>query len=217
MEPIESCSRNQRKEQRPCQIMEAAFTEFALNGYAATRLDHVARRAGITKGTIYLYFESKEELFKAMTRTIVLPTHRKLETLAADFDGTSEELVRRQLMLIYTELVENDRAREILRLFISEGARFPELTEFYFDEVWRRGLAAIAAAIKRGMDSGEFRRMKLEQFPQIIGGPALMATVWKMIFQKHPLLDLDTYMKTHIDLILNGLRNLAHQERAANV
>ena len=193
-----------RKEERPDEILEAALHEFAANGFAATRVDDVARRAGISKGTVYLYFDSKQRLFEAVVRHWILPPLQRIEQLAQAEEISSASLIRHQIATLYTELVATD-LRHILRLMIAEGPRFPDLVEFYYREVVERGLAAITRVINRGVATGEFRRTAASEAPQAVIGAAIMAAMWRLLFEERHPIDLEAMMRGHCDVVLNGL------------
>ena len=198
--------RRRRKEERPAEIIEAALREFARRGFAATRLEDVAERAGVTKGTIYVYFKNKEDLFKAAARAALQPTLNEIEALSANFVGTAEELLRTYLREAYPKVVKNSRAGQILRLLIAEGAQFPELVDFYYQEIVSRGLGILRRVVEDGVARGEFRRTRMAEFPQVLFGPVMAATIWGMVLARRHPIDLEAYAKTHIDLVLNGLK-----------
>ena len=193
-----------RKDERPGEILKAALEEFSINGFAATRLDDVAKRAGICKGTIYLYFKSKEELFVEVVRDRILPHFERLEELNEQHKGSAKEILREQLKTIYKELLSTD-AMFIPKLIISEGSRFPELTKFYYEEIITRIHKVIKSVIERGVAEGDFRPSALNWKQQAILSPALAAAIWKTVFDQYASLDLDAYLETHIDLLLYGL------------
>lgn len=193
-----------RKDERPGEILKAALEEFSINGFAATRLNDVASRAGISKGTIYLYFNSKEELFVETVRERILPHFEKLENLSEQYEGSAKEILREQLKTIYKELLSAD-AIFIPKLIISEGNRFPELKKFYYEEIIKRIHKVIKSVIERGITSGEFRPSALNWEQQATLSPALAAAIWKTVFDEYASLDLDAYLETHIDLLLYGL------------
>lgn len=198
--------RRRRKQQRPAEIIEAAVEEFARRGFAATRLEDVAERAGVTKGTVYFYFKDKEELFKAAARSSLIPVVGEIEALDASFEGSAEELLRAHYRVVYAKLVKSLRARQILRLLIAEGPQFPELVEFYYSEIISRGFATLKRVIERGVACREFRRTRVADFPQVVFGPVLAAMIWTFLLaEKHPI-DLESYAEAHVDLILNGLK-----------
>ena len=196
--------RHRRKDERPHEILKAALEIFTQYGYAATRLDDVAERAGISKGTIYLYFPSKEELFAEVVRHAILPHFETIEALAEQ-GGSAEEILRQQLETIYSKLVSTE-VRYIPRLIIGEGTRFPELAEFYYREIISRCHRTLREVIQRGVESGEFRASALSWQPQAILSPALSAVIWLTLFDKYSPLDLDAYFQTHVDLLMHGLK-----------
>ncbi len=198
--------RRRRKEQRPGEIIEAALQEFARRGFAATRLEDVAERAGVTKGTIYFYFKDKEDLFKAAARSSLAPALGEIEALGANFDGSAEELLRAHLRAVYPKLVKNPRAGQIMRLLIAEGPQFPELVDFYYREIISHGMTLLKRVIERGVARGEFRRTRATDFPQVVFGPVLVAVIWNLFLAKQHPIDFDAYARTHVDLIINGLK-----------
>ncbi len=204
IKPENQCSYSRRKDERPAEILQAALTEFSLNGFAGTRLKDVAKRAGICKGTIYLYFPSKQDLFEAVVRDRIIPYLEQLENIGKRVDGTASEILRQQLQLIYQELVATD-TRYIPKLMIGEGNRFPELAEFYFREVITRMHKLLRTVIERGVSSGEFRPEALQWKPQAILSAALSAAMWRAVFDQFDKLEMDAFLATHIDLLLNGL------------
>lgn len=186
-------------------ILAAAFEEFAANGYSETRLDDIAQRAGIAKGTIYLYFKSKERLFCAVLRGLTHRLFRELEAYIGAFSGSAEELLREIVSLEYAKVVANPNARAALRLFLAESSRFPELSAIYRREVITPGTRALRQIIAKGIAQGEFRKTKVAQFPQVVAGPAALAVVWDLIMGGREPLDLDGYMEAHLDVLLHGL------------
>ena len=193
-----------RKEDRPREIAEAAFAAFSEQGYAATRVEEVARRAGVSKGLLYLYFRTKEELFKAVIRNVVVP---RVEALAADVeesDLSAEEFIRGPLLTFLKQLPGSPVA-VVVRLMISEGARHPELVDFYWENVISRGMRTVSAVVDHGIAAGEFRRTALNDLPQLFLAPAMLAVIWKLVLTDHPL-DSDRLIETHIELILAHIR-----------
>jgi AcrR family transcriptional regulator len=203
--PIAAAQRRRRKEDRPPEIVRAALAEFAEKGFAATKLDDVARRAGISKGTIYLYFADKDALFEAVVRETIGPVLDRVQHLSEAPPSSMEALVRAIVATVYRELVDTER-RQIMRMMIAEAGRFPQLAEFYYRETVARGKAVLAAALARGVASGEFRDGPAARQPEVVLGPAIMAAVWKMLFDRLDPLDVDRFMAAHLDLVLNGLK-----------
>ena len=198
--------RERRRQRRLAEILEAGFEEFAQRGYAATRLEDVRERVNLSKGAIYLYFKDKEELFKAVVRSVIQPVLQQVAKVAETFDGSTEELLRLLLMTFYRNIAKDRKRSRLLRVLIAEGPNFPELTEFYYKEVLRHGIGGFKAAIKRGIDRGEFRPSLVSDYPQVVVGPAIAAVVWTLLFGKSHPLDLDGYFRAHFDLLMNGLK-----------
>src|SRR3989440_8789874 len=146
-----------RKDARPAEIVAAALEVFVERGFEATKLADVARRAGVTKGTVYLYFKSKEALFKAVVRETIVPVIAQGEALAQSFTGTARELVER-LVREYWRLVGETELAGIPKLMMAEAATFPQLTRFYYEEVVTRGHRPMAGVIERGIKSGGVRK-----------------------------------------------------------
>src|SRR5947209_18836920 len=147
---------HRRKYARPEEIVAAALEEFVDRGFAATRLEDVARRAGVTKGTVYLYFDSKEALFKAVVRETIVPVIARGEALAQSFTGSARELVE-QLVREYWRLVGETALAGVPKLMMADAATLPELWRFYYEEVVTRGHRLMAGVIERGIKNGEFR------------------------------------------------------------
>jgi AcrR family transcriptional regulator len=181
-------------------ILNAALDEFAARGFAATRIDDVAARAGVAKGTIYLYFKDKEALFQELVRASLVPIVGALK-----IPGGAEMSVRVVLEAFADTLVREileTRRGDLIRLVISEGGRFPSLAEFHYHEVIERGIAAMRGLISFGIARGEIKNERLQDFPQLIIAPALVALIWQGMFAKFAPLDVRAMLHTHIDLIL---------------
>lgn len=202
--------RKRQKAARPGQIIEAALAEFAEKGYAATRLEEVARRIGVSKGTIYVYFTSKEELFKAMVRATLVPLFEKAEQMAAESTAGGEVLLRTVLDFAYAGLVGDVKAREFLRLMIGEASRVPDLAAFYLKEITGRGNSVLLGVLDRGAATGEFSADALARFkamPEALIAPIVMAALQRLTSNHwDEIPDLEAQRAAHLDLILNGLR-----------
>ena|ERR1700722_5144917 len=197
--------RRRRKAERPHEILEAAFAEFSRNGYATTTLEQIAERAGVTKGTIYVYFESKEQLFITMVRGLMKVTLDILQEMLETHQGSTADLLRAQFSFIYQHIVEDRRRREMARLLIAEAPRFPALTDRYQEEVHRPCMEFLEKTIQRGLDRGEFRASAVTECPLVIIAPIALVDTWIMMFDdRHPL-DLKTYFDAHIELVIRGL------------
>jgi len=194
-----------RKEARPAEIVDAALTSFAARGFAATRLEDVAARAGISKGTLYLYFKNKEELFEAVVRATLLPRIERLEALSATFEGPSGQLLERLLLTLAG--VVGSQAGAIPKLVIAEAGNFPELARFYLHEVIHRGLGLIGKILRRGIERGEFRTVDVDHAAFCVIAPVLLAALWKNSLEPHAEAPLDAraLLQEHLHLLLRGL------------
>jgi AcrR family transcriptional regulator len=194
-----------RKEARPDEILAAALASFAERGFAATRLEDVAARAGVSKGTLYLYFHGKEELFEAVVRATLVPNLERLEALSATFEGPSDHLLESLLLTIAG--VVDSRTGAIPKLVIAEAGNFPELARFYLDEVIRRGLRLIGTILRRGIARGEFRPIDVDHAVFCVIAPMLIAALWKNSLEPYDdaPLDAPALARVHLDLLLRGL------------
>ena len=179
-------------------ILAAALDEFSSQGFAAARLDDVARRAGVAKGTIYLYFRDKESLFQELIRTMLTPLVGTIEALGAA-DLPLAALADHIVELFVREVYET-RRKDVVRLMISEGRRFPKLAEFYYREVLARIIAAVRALLTRAAARGDVAP-GLVDFPQLIAAPGLIAIIWSGLFERFEPLDVRAMMKTHLELL----------------
>jgi len=198
-------TRRRRKAERPQEIVEAAFTEFSRNGYAVTTLDQIAERAGVTKGTIYVYFENKEQLFISMVHEAMKASLDTIHEMFERHEGSTADLLRAQFSFIYQHLVEDRRRREVVRMLIAEASRFPALADRYHEEIHQPCMDMLSRIIQRGIDRGEIRRSVVSDCPLVIIGPIAFVDIWIMMFDdRHPL-DLKIYFDAHLDLVLKGL------------
>ena len=189
-----------RKEDRPQEITEAAFGAFAENGFTATKVEDVARRAGVSKGLLYVYFKTKEELFKAVIRSVVTPRLDEL-TRTLDASDLSAEAFIRGPVLEFMKRVPGSPVSVVIRLMISEAPKHPDLVEYYWQNVASRGLGALRQLLRRGVDNGEFRETAVNDLPQLLVAPVMMSIVWGIVFADRSL-DTDKLIETHVDMIL---------------
>ena len=197
--------RRRRKAERPQEILQAAFDEFSRNGYATTTLEAIAERAGVTKGTIYVYFENKEHLYISMVREVTKATLDTVHDMFASHDGSTADLLRAQFSFIYQHIVADRRRREVVRMLIAEAPRFPALADRYHEEILKPCLDMLRQAIQRGIDRGEFRKSAIVDSPQVVIAPIALVDLWMMMFDERQPLDLKAYFNAHLDLVLNGL------------
>jgi AcrR family transcriptional regulator len=205
--PSEPVARWQRrKDARPTEILAAALACFKERGFATTRLEDVAAKAGVTKGTIYLYYPSKEELFKAVVRGELVPNIEHLEAVL-DEPGPAAVLLER-LVMAWVQHIVPSPISIIPKLVVAEAGNFPELARFYLATAAHRGLRLIASILQRGMAHGEFRPVDVEHVVYCIIGPLLFTVLWQHSLGLHDdrPLDAQAVCRAHLDLILHGLQ-----------
>ena len=198
-----------RKEDRPSEIVAAALACFAERGFAATRLEDVACRAGVTKGTLYLYFPNKEELFKAVVRRTIVAKIEQGETLLAHSLDPAPILLER-FIASWLAVIETP-ASAIPKLILSEAGNFPDLARFYLEEVVLRGTALVRKLLQTGVERGEFRPASLEHAAMCVIAPMILSMLWRHSFERHAdhPLDAAALCRTHLDLLLRGLTQAA--------
>lgn len=201
-----SVPRQRRKQARPAELLAAALDLFVQRGFAATRLEDVAAQAGVSKGTLYLYFGSKETLFKSVIQQGILPALEEGETLFSQHQGNARSLLE-MLVLRWWALVGSTSLGGIPKLMIAEAGNFPEVAQYYYDNVIVRIRDLLRRVLQRGMASGEFRTLDVESCIDVILAPPLMLAIWR-----HSLLpqgcgkeEPEMYLRTHLELLLNGL------------
>jgi AcrR family transcriptional regulator len=202
--PLIKLNRAERAAERRQAIIEAAMEEFISRGFAATRLDDIARRAGVAKGTIYLHFKDKESMFEELIRTAIVPLVGRMQG-PPPTGGTVRDLIEAFALNFIHEVVTTRRA-DIVRLIVSEGPRFPAIADFYYREVVSKGLAGMRAMVELGIARGEIKNANLVKFPQIMVAPALIAVIWQSLFARHAPLDAIEMFRTHLDLIFGERR-----------
>src|SRR6266849_8035190 len=202
--PKPPSNRAERTAERREAIIEAALDEFISRGFTATRIDDVARRAGVAKGTIYLHFKDKESMFEELIRTALVPLIGRLHAPPA-MGGSVRDMIEGFARMFIQE-VANTRRGEIVRLIVAEGPRFPSVADFYYREVVSRGLAAMRALIELGVARGEIKPKDLARFPQLMIAPAIVAVIWQSLFSRHAPLDATEMFRVHLDLIFGDRR-----------
>ncbi len=216
-QPDGAPSRQRRKEARPLELLDAALGLFVERGFASTRSEDVAVRAGVSKGTLYLYYPSKEELLKAVIRHhVVNPIAEGMETIRS-FQGSSADLLALMLRLWWERIGETPAAG-ILKLMMSEGGNFPEIAQFYVDEVINPSNAMMGSMVQRGIDSGEFRPVDVRNVVSVLCGTLVFMAVNKHSLSgcaPTPPLDPKAVIEAQIDLVLNGLTIAAPAPRRA--
>jgi len=198
--------RKRRKEARPGELLAAALILFVEKGYAATRLDDVAARAGVSKGTLYLYYASKEALFKSVIQEGIVPVLAENEAIAASHEGSSFALLEKMLENWWARIGSTAFAG-IPKLIIAEAQNFPEIAAYYNTNVIERGRAMVGAALQRGVDSGEFYPCDVEQAIDVIIAPVLMLLIWEYSLGRsmQQTIRPEAYLATHLALLRRGL------------
>jgi AcrR family transcriptional regulator len=203
--------RQRRKEARPAEIAAAALELFVEKGFAATRLEDVATRAGVGKGTVYLYFANKEALFQAAIDAAMTPSIEAAEALlACDSLSAAERL--RQFVYGWWRMVAETPVGGLPKLLIAESANFPDLVKWHYENIVRRAMRALGGIIEGGIASGEFRQVPVELATRIVFSPMFSIIVWKRAFGEAMLCDLPDpkrFLDEALDVMINGL----HGER----
>ncbi|MEO7888312.1 MAG: TetR/AcrR family transcriptional regulator [Polaromonas sp.] len=203
-----AAKRERRKEARPGELLDAALDLFVEKGFAATRAEEVAARAGVSKGTLFLYFQSKEELFKAVVRENISGRFTEWRAELDVFEGTTPELLA-YCMTSWWERVGATRASGITKLMMSEAKNFPDIAAFYQQEVIQPGQALIRCILQRGMDRGEFRSLDLDYAVYSVVAPMIFLILSKhsagVCLSENILLDPKKYLAFQVETILNGI------------
>jgi AcrR family transcriptional regulator len=199
--------RRRRKDARPSEIADAALALFSERGFAATRLEDVAIRAGVSKGTVYIYFPTKEDLFRAVLRQGLLPNLEAMEQAVAAFHGPTPVLMRQVIDRMLRVLDTNLTA--IPKLVLAESGNFPAIARMYADEVVRRAMPLLTGILHRGVERGEFRTLDIHSAIPTFVAPFLMLVLWKHSLGQHTDIAMDpkAVMETHMDILLRGLES----------
>jgi AcrR family transcriptional regulator len=188
-----------RRQERRAAILAAALEEFSARGFAAARLDDVAKRADVAKGTIYLYFRDKQSLFQELVRAMLSPLVGAIE--AAPMRDLPVRAVVEMILDLFVREIYGTRRKDVIRLIIAEGPRFPKLAEFYYREVIARVLPLVRERLALAVERGELTHDALARFPQLLVAPALMAIIWTSLFGRFAPLDVKELMRAHLDLL----------------
>ena len=203
-------SRQRRKVARPQELLDAALALFAEKGYAATRTEEVAQRAGVSKGTLYLYYPSKEELFKAVVRSNLTTLIAEGQEAAGSFEGTTSELLA-MLLDTWWERVGSTPAAGIHKIVIAEARNFPDLAQFYADEVIVPADRLFCSTVQRGIDRGEFRPLPMHETALALVAPLIFAALHQHSIGACPVhmdcgVDPRAMLHAHLDLVLRGMQ-----------
>jgi AcrR family transcriptional regulator len=199
--------RHRRKEARPGELLAAALDLFVEKGFAATRLEDVAARAGVSKGTLYLYFDSKVSLLKAVVENGMVPVLDHSEDIIDNFSGSTQDLLC-QMLLIWWSRVGESKLSGLCKLMVAEASNFPEIATHFHETVIVRGQALLRRALEIGIARGEFRPVDVEVATYSIFASALELNLWRHSFADScgQRGDPEPYLRTHLDIVLNGLR-----------
>jgi TetR/AcrR family transcriptional regulator len=205
--PDDPARRSRRKDARPGELLAAALDLFVEKGFAATRVEEVARRAGVSKGTLFLYFSSKEELFKAVVRENLSGRFAQWNDEFDRFEGSTRDMLRYGLFN-WWERIGSTKASGIPKLMMSEAHNFPELAKFYQTEVIQPGNTLIERILQRGVASGEFRPMDLTYGVYLVLAPMLFLAMWRHSLgsccASHQQLDPQKYLSAQLDMLIHG-------------
>lgn len=195
-----------RKDARPQELIDAAVEAFVEKGFAATKLDDVAARAGVTKGTLYLYFENKEHLFAEVIKRALVPNLQMAEHMIEDHQGPTEDLIR-LLVTRWWDQIGGGPLGGLPKLMIAEASNFPDIAKIFLREVYERGQRLIRAIIQRGIDRGEFRTVDPTAMARVVMTPLLFHAMWKRSMGLHEsrLISDRRYLDATVDLLLHGL------------
>jgi len=206
MAHVEEQRWQRRKAERPGEIIDAALELFVAKGFMATRLDEVAKLAGVSKGTVYLYFDNKEALFKAVVETLVVPEIERTEQQIQTFDGSASKLIS-QLVKQWWESVGESQLCGLPKLIIAEAGNFPELASFYVEHVIGRVRRVIAQVISRGIAAGEFKACDPANAARLLLAPMVFAAIYQhslLAYDSEPF-EVSAYLDSHLDIFLHGL------------
>lgn len=195
-----------RKEARPSDIVAAALLVFGEKGFAGAKIEEIARRAGVSKGTVYLYFEAKSDIFRAVVQQAISPNIAALEAMVLQLDLPFSEMVR-MLLPHFAELVTQRPIGAVVKMVIGESRNFPELARVWYDEVISKGIALLSALVERAQQRGEIGPVEPRACAFSLMGPMLMGVLWREILI--PIggaeIDLPAIARQHAETILTGL------------
>ena len=195
-----------RKQERPGDIIAAALSVFAEKGFAGARMEEIARRAGISKGTLYLYFETKEDMFRAVVREVVVPNIEVVQKAVLTADLSFATMVR-TLLPRFADTVTRVPVGAVAKMVIGESRNFPELARVWHDEVIFKAIGLIAGVIERAQARGEVRPGDPRTHAFSIMGPMMISVLWRETFTPigGAALDLPAIARQHGETVLGGL------------
>jgi len=204
--PLEQCRWQRRKEARPEEILDAALDLFTEKGFSSTRMVDIAKQAGISKGTLYLYFESKEIIFKELLSTMVNPMVDEAETTIKEFQGSASALLEK-MVSGWWSAIWHSKLSAIPKLIVSEAGNFPEMAEFYVETIVKRARGQFEKIIQRGIDDDEFIDCDVTAATRLLMSPVIQANIWKHSLKPFDdELDEQSYIKLHLRIFISGLK-----------
>ena len=192
------------EEVRRKQIIDTAIEAIAQDGFAQTTIAEIAKRAGVSKGLLYLYFKTKEDLFKAVIRSFVVPRIDALTAIIDSSEMSAEDFLRGPF-LEFAKTLPGSPISILVRLMIAEGPKHPDLLQYYWDNVVSRGLAAISELLERGVQNGEFRRSIVNDLPHLFVMPVIFSVIFKLLFEKQ-CPNTDTMIEAQVDLLIAHMK-----------
>ena len=204
--PSSSPKWRRRADARPAEIVQAAYEVFSEKGFAAARLDEIARRAGVSKGALYLYFETKQDIFEAVVKDAVAPNISQIEAFALNFPGSFEQLIRMMIPRV-AELATQSGMGKVIKMVIAESGNFPEIARVWHDDIVGKGLGLLTNVIARAQERGEIRPGDPREYTLSIVGPLLAAVIFRETFVPAGAkpFDIPHLMQQHLDTVLPGL------------
>jgi len=210
--PKHECRWRRRKDARPEEILDAALDLFTEKGFSSTRMIDIAKKAGISKGTLYLYFDSKEIVFEELVKTILSPMVDEAETAIGQFQGSSTELIR-EFVAGWWANIWHSKLSGIPKLIFSEAGNFPDMATFYTDTIVKRVRGLFEQIIQQGVKDKEFRECDVRTAARLLMAPVIQATIWKHSLRPYDNeLDEKKYLELHLEIFLTGLKNNQEQE-----
>ena len=211
--PPPAIRRERRKEARPGELIQAALELFVEKGFSATRAEEVAARAGVSKGTLFLYFQTKEDLFREVIRTRLVDHFLAWGQECEEFQGPTEDMLRTGLQA-WWERIGSTPAGGLTRLVLSESRNFPEIAAYYQTSVVQPGRALLSRLMQRGIDRGEFRAIDVPQAVMSVVSAMVFVMTWqhsRVSCAEHEVaFDPQAFLMSHIDLLLRGLLAAPH-------
>lgn len=203
MPDAKKLTRAEQKVQRPLQILDAAFEEFSRKGFAATRVEDIADRVEVTKGTVYVYFETKERLFEAMIDHVATPFQKAFKSYQRSSEDPVEEL-EALLSFLFDHLIDERKMRELFRLVVAEGSKFPDIIDRHHEGFMEPVTARIEAILEEGVTRKKFRANPSE-LAKVVMSPVIGTLVFRLIFDDRRAIDQKAVLSAQLDLIMRGL------------